>query len=81
MTEDGIGVPLRRREDRRFLTGRGRYVHDIAHHKPCSENRMTALDLHAQAHLGNMTGRAEVPPFWMFAEECDVLNWPQAHVP
>ena len=29
MTEDGIGVPLRRREDRRFLTGRGRYVHDI----------------------------------------------------
>jgi aerobic carbon-monoxide dehydrogenase large subunit len=29
MTVDGIGVPLRRREDRRFLTGRGRYVHDI----------------------------------------------------
>jgi aerobic carbon-monoxide dehydrogenase large subunit len=29
MTEDGIGMPLRRREDRRFLTGRGRYVHDI----------------------------------------------------
>src|SRR5262252_1618322 len=29
MTEDGIGLPLRRREDRRFLTGRGRYVHDI----------------------------------------------------
>ena len=29
MTADGIGVPLRRREDRRFLTGRGRYVHDI----------------------------------------------------
>jgi carbon-monoxide dehydrogenase large subunit len=28
-TEDGIGVPVRRREDRRFLTGRGRYVHDI----------------------------------------------------
>src|ERR1700745_379038 len=29
MTENGIGVTLRRREDRRFLTGRGRYVHDI----------------------------------------------------
>jgi aerobic carbon-monoxide dehydrogenase large subunit len=28
-TEDGIGVPVRRREDRRFLTCRGRYVHDI----------------------------------------------------
>ena len=29
MTEDGIGAPLRRREDKRFLTGRGRYVSDI----------------------------------------------------
>jgi len=29
MTEDRIRVPLPRREDRRFLTGRGRYVHDI----------------------------------------------------
>ncbi len=29
MTQDGIGAPLRRKEDRRFLTGRGRYVHDI----------------------------------------------------
>ncbi len=29
MTHDGIGAPLRRKEDRRFLTGRGRYVPDI----------------------------------------------------
>jgi len=27
---EGIGVPVRRVEDRRFLTGRGRYVSDIA---------------------------------------------------
>ena len=29
MTQDGIGASVRRREDRRFLTGRGRYVPDI----------------------------------------------------
>jgi aerobic carbon-monoxide dehydrogenase large subunit len=29
MTQDGIGAPVRRKEDRRFLTGRGMYVHDI----------------------------------------------------
>src|SRR5215831_5666203 len=27
---EGIGAPLRRREDPRFLTGRGRFVADIA---------------------------------------------------
>ncbi|TMJ71754.1 MAG: xanthine dehydrogenase family protein molybdopterin-binding subunit, partial [Alphaproteobacteria bacterium] len=29
MNEQGIGAPLRRVEDRRFLTGRGRFVADI----------------------------------------------------
>jgi carbon-monoxide dehydrogenase large subunit len=29
MTDDGIGAPIRRREDQRFLTGRGMYVPDI----------------------------------------------------
>src|SRR5579871_6465820 len=27
---DGIGAPVRRKEDRRFLTGRGQYVHDVS---------------------------------------------------
>ena len=30
MKQDGIGAPLRRREDHRFLVGRGRYVGDLA---------------------------------------------------
>ncbi len=30
MNPEGIGAPVRRREDPRFLTGRGRYVADIA---------------------------------------------------
>ena len=29
MTADGIGVAVRRKEDRRFLTGTGRYTDDI----------------------------------------------------
>jgi len=30
MTHDGIGVSVLRKEDRRFLTGRGQYVHDVS---------------------------------------------------
>ena len=30
VTQQGIGAPVRRKEDRRFLTGRGRYVADRA---------------------------------------------------
>ena len=30
MTHDGIGAAVRRKEDRRFLTGRGQYVHDVS---------------------------------------------------
>jgi len=29
MAHDGIGAAVRRKEDRRFLTGRGQYIHDI----------------------------------------------------
>ena len=49
MTEDGIGVPLRRREDRRFLTGRGRYVHDIA--LPHQLNAVFLRSPHAHAEI------------------------------
>ena len=29
MTENGIGAAVRRKEDRRFLTGKGQYTDDI----------------------------------------------------
>jgi aerobic carbon-monoxide dehydrogenase large subunit len=29
-SDEGIGAAVRRKEDRRFLTGRGRYVHDVS---------------------------------------------------
>ena len=36
MTPDGIGVPLRRREDRRFLSGRGDVTGDKLNGVPCA---------------------------------------------
>src|SRR6516165_10380901 len=50
MTEDGIGAPLRRREDRRFLTGRGRYVHDIL--RPQQLHAVFLRSPHAHAEIG-----------------------------
>jgi aerobic carbon-monoxide dehydrogenase large subunit len=49
MATDGIGVPLRRREDRRFLTGRGRYVHDLA--RPQQLNAVFLRSPHAHADV------------------------------
>ena len=48
-TEDGIGVPVRRREDRRFLTGRGRYVHDIV--RPGQLHAVFLRSPHAHAEI------------------------------
>ena len=56
MTEDGIGVALRRREDRRFLTGRGRYVHDIV--RPQQLHAVFLRSPHAHAEIVTM-GTAE----------------------
>jgi aerobic carbon-monoxide dehydrogenase large subunit len=49
MSEDGVGVSLRRREDRRFLTGRGRYVHDIA--RPHQLHALFLRSPHAHAAI------------------------------
>ena len=56
MTEDGIGVALRRREDRRFLTGRGRYVPDIV--RPQQLHAVFLRAPHAHAEIVTM-GTAE----------------------
>jgi aerobic carbon-monoxide dehydrogenase large subunit len=48
-TEDGIGVPVRRREDRRFLTGRGRYVHDTV--RPGQLHAVFLRSPHAHAEI------------------------------
>src|SRR5438094_7559628 len=60
MKQFGIGQPIRRVEDRRFLTGHGRYLDDIAQHhqahavllrSPHANARIRALDTRAAAAL------------------------------
>jgi aerobic carbon-monoxide dehydrogenase large subunit len=49
MTHDGIGAPVRRKEDRRFLTGRGTYVHDIV--RPRQLHAVFLRSPHAHAEI------------------------------
>jgi aerobic carbon-monoxide dehydrogenase large subunit len=49
MTQDGIGSPVRRKEDRRFLTGRGMYVHDIV--RPRQLHAVFLRSPHAHAEI------------------------------
>jgi carbon-monoxide dehydrogenase large subunit len=49
MTHDGIGAPVRRKEDRRFLTGRGMYVHDIV--RPRQLHAVFLRSPHAHAEI------------------------------
>src|SRR5678809_1188951 len=49
MTRYGIGQPVRRVEDQRFLTGRGRYVDDI--HLPHMLHGAVVMSPHAHARI------------------------------
>ncbi|GIX17214.1 MAG: carbon monoxide dehydrogenase [Rhodothalassiaceae bacterium] len=64
MRKFGIGQPLRRREDRRFLTGRGRYTDDIrldgelvglVLRAPFAHGRITELDVSEAAAAPGVT--------------------------
>ncbi len=50
MTGTGIGVRVKRKEDRRFLTGKGRYVDDID--RPGQAHAVLLRSPHAHATLG-----------------------------
>jgi carbon-monoxide dehydrogenase large subunit len=50
MSNDGIGAPVRRKEDFRFLTGRGRYTDDI--NRPGQLHAQLLRSPHAHAGLG-----------------------------
>jgi carbon-monoxide dehydrogenase large subunit len=49
MKQFGIGQPIRRVEDRRFLTGHGHYLDDIA--RPRQAHAVMLRSPHAQAHI------------------------------
>ena len=51
-TEGGIGDAVRRREDERFLTGRGRYIGDIE--VPHALHAVFVRSPHAHARIGRI---------------------------
>jgi len=61
MSEGGIGVPLRRKEDRRFLTGVGTYTDDID--RPGQAYAAIVRSPHAHARIGSIdtTAAAAAP--------------------
>ena len=61
MSEGGIGVPLRRKEDRRFLTGIGTYTDDID--RPGQAYAAIVRSPHAHAKIGSIdTAAAAAAP-------------------
>src|SRR5215469_9799700 len=52
----GVGQPVRRSEDRRFLTGRGRYADDI--NLPGEAYGFVVRSPHAQAQIASLNVRA-----------------------
>lgn len=55
MTQEGIGVSVKRKEDKRFLTGRGNYVGDI--HLPRTAYAVIIRSPHAHARIGKIDVR------------------------
>ena len=49
MNKFGIGQPVRRVEDQRFITGRGRFVDDIGLARQC--HAVVVYSLHAHARI------------------------------
>jgi carbon-monoxide dehydrogenase large subunit len=56
MTQFGIGQPVRRVEDRRFITGRGRYLDDIS--RPRQAHAVFLRSPHAHARIRSIDTRA-----------------------
>ena len=56
MKQFGIGQPVRRVEDRRFLTGRGHYLDDIA--RPRQAHAVMLRSPHANARIRAMDTNA-----------------------
>src|SRR5215211_96034 len=56
MTQFGIGQPVRRVEDRRFITGRGRYLDDVA--RPHQVHAAMLRSPHAHARIAAVDSAA-----------------------
>jgi carbon-monoxide dehydrogenase large subunit len=56
MERYGVGQPVRRREDRRFLTGTGRYIDDVS--MPHMAHLFILRSIHAHALIESIEARA-----------------------
>lgn len=56
----GIGQPIRRVEDKRFLTGHGTYIEDI--NLPRQAYAVQVLSPHAHAKIAGIDKRKAKPP-------------------
>jgi carbon-monoxide dehydrogenase large subunit len=61
MKQFGIGQPVRRVEDRRFLTGRGRYVDDIVRPRQAHAAILRSPHAHARIRAIDTTAAAGLP--------------------
>jgi CO/xanthine dehydrogenase Mo-binding subunit len=57
----GIGQPVRRVEDRRFITGRGIYVDDIVRPRQAHAVMLRSPHAHARIHAIDTTAAAALP--------------------
>src|SRR5262245_61332598 len=56
MSATGIGAPVRRKEDRRFITGRGHYTDDV--NRPGQAHAFFLRSPHAHARIKSIDGKA-----------------------
>ncbi len=61
MAKDGIGAPVLRKEDQRFLTGRGRYTDDIKLRETTYATFVRSPHAHARIRSINTTSAAAAP--------------------
>jgi aerobic carbon-monoxide dehydrogenase large subunit len=61
MTQFGIGQPVRRVEDRRFITGRGRYLDDIARPRQAHAVFLRSPHAHARIRAVDVTAANAAP--------------------
>lgn len=61
MTETGIGAPVRRTEDKRFITGKGRYTDDINVPKQTYASFVLSPHAHATINKVDVTAAAAAP--------------------
>jgi carbon-monoxide dehydrogenase large subunit len=78
VTEDGpIGQPLRRREDRRFLTGQGRYLDDIAFPGALAAHFIRSPHAHARILCIDAEAARAMPGVVAIVTGADLARWTQ----